>query len=340
MDGILDEALELIGKTAPDFANGNTNHAPMVAETLVQLGRADAVTGWLDAYRRDLQERPSERPPLSVEWREGLGRLDLWPEWVSLFRRELADRPWQEVLEIWVARLAPGLSGEATHGLIRTAHAVRAIAKVETEPRRNELADGLAYWAAGYHSFGQMVINLQHFDLDEALSRVPELNPPPGANIDKTLAGLDDSGEFAPVVNLLATGPDPLADLSKLTERFAAVYLANSHDPARVFAVVHAVTGPSALRLLAPHITPSAQELLLIYAWQVAAAIYGVWGKDHAMPDVPVGTASNADLAQAAVANGAAHAIKLVEACQREYAVNPKPIFLAASFDATQRLTG
>src|SRR5271163_1297478 len=59
-------------------------------------------------------------------------------------------RPWAELLDTWAARLAPGLMAAATHGVIRTGHAVRALALEDNTSRRRELADGLAYWAAEY----------------------------------------------------------------------------------------------------------------------------------------------------------------------------------------------
>ena len=341
MTSILDDAFEALSETAPDLSGGNTNHAPMVAETLVTIGRGDAVPAWVDGYRREagVQDRPSARPPLT-EWRESLGNPRLWPEWVGLFRNELAEQGWKDALDVWSARLAPGLSGEAAHGLIRTAHAARALSKAETEPRLNELADALAYWAATYHDFGPAPPTLVHYPLDEALDHVPDLNPPPGGNIDRTLAGLDDSAQFAPAINLLRTGKDPLTDLSALTERFAALYLSNAHQPERVFALVHAVTGPSALRMLAPLVRKSTQSLLLLYAWQTSAAIYGVWGKDHSPPEVPAPSPDPRSLTEASVANGAAHAIKFVEACLREHECNPSPLYLAAAADAAERLTG
>ncbi len=271
---------------------------------------------------------------------KALGQPRLWPEWVSLFRRELSELHWKDVLEAWTARLAPGLSGAATHGLIRTGHAVRALGQTETEPRLNELADALGYWAATYHAFSTTTADLMHFSLEDSLARVPDLDPDTSGNIDQALRQLDDSREFAPVINLLHTSPDPLADLSALTERFAAVYLSNAHDPARTFAVVHAITGPSALRLLAPHVSKSTQELLLLYAWQTAAAIYGVWGRDREAPEISDEPITPEALTEASVANGAAHAIKLVEACLREYEHNPAPVYLAAASDAAARLTG
>jgi len=340
MTDVLDEALQAIALTAPDFDDGNTNHAPMVAETLDIIGHGDRILAWIDAYRRDLGERPVERPPLTGEWRSALGQPRLWSEWAAFFRAEIAERGWRDVLEAWTARLAPGLSGAATHGFIRTAHAVRGLGRAETQPRLNELADALAYWAATYHAFGSTTTDLLHFSLEDSLARVPDLNPDTSGNIDEALRQLDDSREFAPVVNLLHTGTDPLADLSALTERFAGVYLGNAQDPTRTFAVVHAVTGPSALRLLAPHVSKSAQELLLLYAWQTAAAIYGVWGKNRGAAEVSVVSTSIEELTEASVANSAAHAIKFVEACLREYEHNPAPVYLAAASDAAGRLTG
>jgi hypothetical protein len=342
MPDVLDEALEAISTTAPDLENGNTNHAPMVAETLVTIGRGEAVPAWVDAYRREngTRDRPSLRPPIDEDWRESLGQSRLWPEWVGFFQRELAEHSWHDVIDPWSARLAPGLSGEAMHGLIRTAHAARSLGSSETEPRLNELADALAYWAATYHDFGPAPPKLQHFPLEGALAQVPELQVEQGGNIDQTMRRLDGSTTFAPVINLIETGPDPLADLSALTARFAAVYLGNASDEGRVFAVVHAVTGPSALRLLAPYVTKSTRELLLLYAWQAAAAIYGVWARERSVPVVTWEPVTRDDLLDASVANGAAHAIKFVEACLREYESSASPIYLAAAQDAAQRLRG
>ena len=47
-------------------------------------------------------------------------------------------------------RLAPGLMAAATHGWLRTAHAVRGLGRRQTPERLAELARGLAYWAARY----------------------------------------------------------------------------------------------------------------------------------------------------------------------------------------------
>ena len=358
--GILDEALEALSGAASDFENGNSNQAPMVVETLATLEQPQAIIPWLDGYRPGLPERPSARPALQGDWREALGKLELWPDWVGLFRNELAENPWREVLDRWVERLAPGLSGEATHGIIRTAHAARALETLETEPRLNELADALAYWAASFHDFKMVAPAGYRFGIKQALAQVPRLEVSRAGNITDTLTRVDMQPLFAPVLNLYQGGAKPLDDLSTLTEHFAGLYLANAHDPGRVFALIHAVTGPSALRLLAPHITQANTELLLHYAWQTAVAIQAVWARDKIKPvddAAESGSAENLidaavssgaaeesavvrDLVQAAVESGAAHSIKFTEACLREHALNPQPVYLAAAKDAIGRLDG
>ena len=59
--------------------------------------------------------------------------------------------PWRpDVLDRWVGRLAAGMSAAATHGVIRTAHAARALGRRETPECLAELTRGLACWAAAY----------------------------------------------------------------------------------------------------------------------------------------------------------------------------------------------
>ena len=48
--------------------------------------------------------------------------------------------------------------------------------------------------------------------------------------------------------------------------------------------------------------------------------------------------AADPELIVRAVAMGDEHATKFAEACLREHALNPKPVYLLAALDATQRL--
>src|SRR5262249_61361326 len=122
------------------------------------------------------------------------------------------------------------------------------------------------------------------------------------------------------------------------TATFAGVYLRHGtrHD---AIAFVHAITGPSALRRLAPHIRPETALAAFPYAWQAAAGIYAA----YARPDDPPAAAaeprlSPSHLARRAADNGDDHAIKLTEALLVEHAVRPDPAYLAAAQDAVVRL--
>lgn len=82
----------------------------------------------------------------------GLGGGRRYPDWVALFDQELSARPWADVGGAWVPRLVAGSMAAGTHGLIRAAHAARALTGRATPGRRCELAAGLAYWAAKYRA--------------------------------------------------------------------------------------------------------------------------------------------------------------------------------------------
>jgi hypothetical protein len=47
----LDDAIETLSGYGTELKNGNSNHAPMVAEALCAMGRPDAVMPWIARYR-------------------------------------------------------------------------------------------------------------------------------------------------------------------------------------------------------------------------------------------------------------------------------------------------
>ena len=73
----LDGALERLSFYGPGLANGNFNHAPMVAEALCAMGRPEAVMPWVERYQGRLvmpydqarilarNDRPETMPVLS-----------------------------------------------------------------------------------------------------------------------------------------------------------------------------------------------------------------------------------------------------------------------------------
>src|SRR5215470_14126125 len=150
MKSTFDEALECLRRTGSEVAGGVApNHGPMAAEALVALGRDDDVVAWADRYRRKLDAMPASRSPIAADgWAEALGAIDRFGDWVAFFRARLAEAPWRVVFEEWIGRLLSATPSAGAHGLIRTAHALRALADAETELRVEELGVALAYWAA------------------------------------------------------------------------------------------------------------------------------------------------------------------------------------------------
>jgi hypothetical protein len=332
----MEEALGLLAKTGPEYAGRLANHGPMAAEALVVLDRPDAVVPWVEAYRRRLREHPPGTRPIDpTVWREALGRGDRVGDWIVFFDRQVGERPWKDVLAEWVPRLAPGVIAAAFHGLIRTGHAVRSLDAAETPARRRELAEGLGYWAATYEVLPESKAQPARGSMpSRAMGQVASLpaeRQMRNGNITDRLAPLERFPPFAPVADQVDSSGDPSAFLSDLTETFAAVYLVNV-PPGSVITYIHAVTGPSAIRLLLPHLDAKARAALLRYGWQGAAALYvASGGKWSSLEPAPAAKSDRDDLVDRAVATGDEHAIKFTEACLREHALNPKPVYLAAA---------
>jgi len=338
----IDDVLDIVHRTGPDLLGGNANHAPMVAEALLTLGRPDAVLPWVEAYKNRFQEHPVSRAPLAyARWQTALGDRQRLADWVAFFDHVLLATPWQTVLQEWVPRLVPGLMAAATHGLIRTGHAVRSLAADETPQRLHELAEGLGYWAARYQVLpGTPSGRPTGQSPRAAMQEVQRLHGPDfdtRGSIVQHMQGLNEYPDFAQTIDLVDTADDLSAWLSELTETCAGLYLVN---PTGVIAFVHAVTAPSALRLLLPYLHETDAQLAARYAWQTCAGIYA-WYATMPPPARGSFTAPSATpdmLIDRAVAAGGAHTIKLTEACLREYALHPQAVYLAAAHDAVQRV--
>ena len=333
----LEQALDSMSGLAPF-----TNHGPMAAEALVTLGRAGAVGPWVEAYKKRFDSRsPGARQKVTREnWREALGDGSRVTDWTEFFNRELKEAAWPGVLGLWVGVLVPGLAAAAAHGLIRTGHAVRSLSAKETELRRGELASGLGYWAAYYQPLPEAPnAAAKRLKPAEALQSVPQLPPEKRVrgSIMAQLHGLDTFPPFAPAADLVETTDDAGRFLSELTELFAAVYLKNVNQRNDLI-LIHTVTAATALRTLAPYLSPATTRRALRYGWQAAAALYSISGDGAANPPPEAREIKRDDLIDRAVYARDEHAIKFTEACLREYQLNPKQTYLQAAWDAVHRL--
>ncbi|MFB4306698.1 hypothetical protein [Actinomadura sp. GTD37] len=304
--GAVDEALDRLADVGFEFGPDFAMHAPMAAEALVTLDHPDAVPSWIEL---NLRRRRSYAPPPPMEpipdddpvaRRAALGDYRRVTDWVAYFDRRLAEGPWRDVVVEWWPVLLDGAFAAFTHGLIRTAHAVR-ILRTAPEPsglQLNELARGLAYWAARF---------------------APVRGPGGGAGeIPVTL------GARVPVERVAAA-------LSELTVVNAGLYA--EYAPRPPVPAVHTVTAPAAVRLVLPILpeelwppTYAAAEALAAQVWAVSR---GFAARGAPLPE---GDPPGVDrLVEDAVDIGEEHAIKLAEACRREYALRPDPRYLAAA---------
>jgi hypothetical protein len=338
----IDAVLDMLHRTGPEYGGGLSNHGPMAVEAMLAMGRHDAILPWVERYQHRLPEHPTPSTPITrAQWRGALGDLARLADWIAFFDRELAEAPWPEVVRHWVPHLAPGLMAASTHGLIRTGHAVRGLARGETPQRRHELAEGLGYWAAGYQPLpGRPSGAGMGGGPRQALAHVRRLHGPEfraQGVIHRAVQGLDADPAFVRVIDLVSPDGDLSRFLSELTELSASLYLAHTND---LIAFVHAVTAPSALRLLLPYLAEADARLAARYAWQACAALYA-WYATASPPSPttfePPGE-SRESLIDRAIAAGGVHTIKFTEACLREYAINPHPVYLVAARDVSDRV--
>jgi hypothetical protein len=333
---ILDEALDSVAAFGPDLKNGLTSHAPMVAEALCAMGRGDSVMRWLDGYRKGMLPWPAGRGRIDESsWRAALSDPARAGDWREFFASELKDASWPEVLDRWVARLAPGISAAATHGVIRVGHAARALSNEQTDVRIREMACALASWASTYQTL-PTDMSAQPKSRPRRAINLVELVPPKqrkfGGTITSSLEALADFPPFAGTIATADLDGDIGATASELSDAFAQVYVANAHDVLTSIVFVHAVTSTAAIRSIAPHVSTEAAAIAMRYGWQAGCALYAAFGTKPAAADKIDPSREPADkLIDAAIANGDEHAIKFTEACLRENALQPSPAYFRAT---------
>ncbi|WP_131736994.1 questin oxidase family protein [Actinomadura roseirufa] len=297
VDDALDRLWEVGFEFGPDFAV----HAPMVAETMATLGLHDDVPRWIEVNRK---QRGHHVPPAAGEplpddparaRLAALGDYRRVADWVGYFERRLAERPWREVLVEWWPVLMEGALSAFTHGLIRTAHAVRALRTVP-EPsalQLNELARGLAYWAGRY-------------------TVLPRRLRAEGPRVE--------------------SAADIPAALSELTALHAGRYAETAPYPP--IPLVHTVTAPAALRLVLPVLPAELQLSSYAAVVTVAEAVWKAFpvtpGTGPAAAEGYLPPAGELLVARS-VELGEEHAIKLTEACLREDALRPDDRYRAAA---------
>lgn len=316
MDALLDSVYQRLRGTGPEFEGWLSNHGPMAADALIRLGRSDAVGAWTDGYMWRLEDSP--RPRWRVEeseWREVLGDSSRLGDWLAFFSERVRNEPWTELLARWWPRLVPGAVASATHGLIRTGHAVRAVADDPNPQRLAELAQGLGYWAARWRHAPQVVIPGGTTAIADALRGLPRIDDPAG--FVASALDIAEHPDWGPAVEQLRPINDEShvpAALDHLVD--AAVDHYRSWATDEPVMLVHAATAPRAASLVIPHLPPNMWIPTYNHAWIASATIISAYRSSTAQPvldgDQPE-TPDRDRMLDRIVATGDEHAIKFAE---------------------------
>ncbi|MER6048094.1 questin oxidase family protein [Streptomyces sp. NPDC001793] len=313
--GTLDEALERLHTTGPEFNGYLSNHAPMAVEALIRHGQAAAVHRWLDDYATRLEDVPSRQTTITdANWQEALGDPRRVTDWTAYMTRRVAEHPWREVLVEWWPRLLPGIAGAATHPVIRIGHAVRTLLEQgEEEPRIAELAHALGYWAARHATLPMSVRPSGTTAPADALAALPHV-PNQQATVIDGLAQLPGTeGWLAAAESLRAPqNPDEARDqLAALVRAAAHHYLDYGHGDGVL--LVHAATAPNAVLRTLPALPRELWAPSLGAAWTASAALTSVYSPDTPLPELVAGPLTPEEVFERAAAHGDAHVIKLTD---------------------------
>ncbi|WP_405806956.1 questin oxidase family protein [Streptomyces sp. NBC_01187] len=362
--GTLDEALERLHLSGPEREGWLSNHAPMAVEALVRHGHARAVHRWVDRYRTKLEDMPGQDLPVTgANWQEALGDPRRLGDWSGFFTLQMAERPWREVLAEWWPRLLPGISGAATHPVIRTGHAVRTLLSEggETAPRRTELAHALGYWAARHSVLPGVtrlpaaasaeaglaavpLIDDQSGGIRDRLSRIGALPDRPAAPGGSVPAASGASGEATSTARNEAAScaggeaaPERVrAALEEVVRASAHRYATHAHGSPVM--LVHTATAPNAVLRVLPALPRPLWAAGADAAWAASTAVWAVYGPADGTPTASAAGHAPEEVFARAAAHGDEHAIKLADTVLDVAVRTPggDPLALAASLRSVE----
>ena len=338
-DTVLDEAYARLHATGPEWGeNRLTNHGPMAAEVLVRRGHADQVPGWLDAYTARLDELPAPHDRITdATWRDALGDGRRIGDWTRYLVEQTRERPWRDVLLTWWPRLLPGIVAGATHGVIRTGHAVRTLLGGDESPAAvTELAHALAFWAARSLAVPGAPAPSGALAADAALDAMPRVPDQSGPIAHRFGQFPGTPGWSAAMAALRRpAGPDDARDLlTGLVDAATVRYLGFGH--ASPVLLVHSATAPNAVLRTLPALPRELWAPSLSAVWAASAAIVSAFAPaatppSAGLPTVTPGAQPEENILDAATEHGDEHVIKFADTAADVYARTGAPEALAAA---------
>ncbi|MFH8403507.1 questin oxidase family protein [Streptomyces sp. NPDC018019] len=315
--GILDEALERLHTSGPEFRGFLANHGPMAVEALVRHGQAGSVHRWLDHYETKLEDVPSPQDPVTdANWQQALGDPRRVTDWTAYFTRLVAERPWRDVLATWWPRLLPGIAGAATHPVIRVGHVVRTLLEDgEEAPRIAELAHALGYWAARHTTLPVTVRPSGTASPAEALAALPRVADQQVLPLDglAQLPGTPGWPAAAESLDVPYDDPDAVRDrTAALVEAAVHHYLDHGHGHGVL--MVHTATAPNAVLRTLPALPRELWAVSLGAVWTASAAITSVYSAaEMQSPLEGAGPLVAEEVFERSARHGDEHVIKLTD---------------------------
>jgi len=346
------EAYSRLHRYGPEYGgdeegnHGLTNHGPMAVEVIVRRGLDVDVDRWLDRYVRRLDDLPAATRPITAQtWQAALGDHRRLPDWTAFFTEQLDAGSWQEVLTDWWPRLLPGIVAGSTHGVIRVGHAVRALRALGPEepgPGRadllQELAHGLAFWAARYRPLPGAASPAGGLSAARALAEVPRLEDQSGV-IAHRLTRLGATRGWPESLRALrpAAAGDVPSRLADLVDAATRDYLAYGHGSPVL--LVHTATAPNAVLHTLPALPETLWAASFDVAWAAAAAVTAMYAPRHGLPrsqaPAPLRDADPVPEAlHRAAEHGDEHVIKFADTAVEAYGRTGDPDMLAATTHA------
>jgi len=242
------------------------NHLPMVLVALHRMGASDErLQAYCHIYQKQNGLVPVPEPIGAItrdNWRGFLGQREREGDFRPFFAGEVARLGATPAALLYLPELMPGMAASATHAFMRMAYATMTDSDEET-------GVSLAYWAATYLLLGASRGLTPSTD-DPAQVLAFMSGPPAFRHVEPErdllwhfMRAVAQKPEFAPVVDMLAIGPETHDRIARCS---LALYAATLD-----FCALHAVTGTHWLRLMAPR-TPDAATPLR-YFWQAIASL-------------------------------------------------------------------
>lgn len=227
--------------------------------------------------------------------------------------------------------------------MIRVGHAVRTLrANPDAPPAPetlDELAHGLAFWAARYRELSGAVAPDGQLSAAEALSGVARLDDQSGL-IAHRLDRLERSHDWTSSLRAMrpATSPDEVpARLESLIDTAVAAYPGHAHSSPVL--LVHTATAPNAVCHVLPVLPTEQWVPSFTAAWAASAALVATYSPAKPAPRTDVvrghdGTV--ADSLQRAAEHGDEHVLKFADTAVEAYDRTGVPDLLAASGHARE----